>query len=80
MTDKTQDVDFIINIASAPESVKTKLLSLPNSPFVQHAQYFYYKSRDGSYVQIDITPEWQVSTQSLSLEIQPLSPTGESLK
>ncbi|GAB1312204.1 hypothetical protein MFIFM68171_02414 [Madurella fahalii] len=55
----TQDVDFIISIDSAPQSVKSKLLALPNSPFIQQAQYFLYKSSDGDQIQIDITPAWQ---------------------
>ncbi|KAJ9158524.1 hypothetical protein NKR19_g3245 [Coniochaeta hoffmannii] len=55
----TQDVDFIISIDSAPHSVKNKLLALPNSPFIQQAQYFLYEDREGNYVQIDITPAWQ---------------------
>jgi len=61
-----QDVDFIISIDSAPHSVKNKLLALPNSPFIQQAQYFLYEDREGNYVQIDITPAWQVRP-SLSL-------------
>ncbi|KAF2241341.1 hypothetical protein BU26DRAFT_440823 [Trematosphaeria pertusa] len=56
----TEDVDFIININSAPKGVKSKLLALPNSPFVEHAQVFFYKVPEGPAVQIDITPEWQV--------------------
>lgn len=55
-----QDVDFIINIDSAPHGIKQKLLCLPNSPFVQQAQFFYYK-QGTTLVQIDITPGWQVS-------------------
>ncbi|KAG7285771.1 hypothetical protein NEMBOFW57_008065 [Staphylotrichum longicolle] len=55
----TQDVDFIISIDSAPHSVKNKLLTLPNSPFIQQAQYFLYRDMDGNYIQIDITPAWQ---------------------
>ncbi|KAF2743418.1 hypothetical protein M011DRAFT_480770 [Sporormia fimetaria CBS 119925] len=54
----TKDVDFIINIDSAPESVKKQLLALPNSPFSQDAQKFNYNKR-GAKVQIDITPVWQ---------------------
>ncbi|KAK4144214.1 uncharacterized protein C8A04DRAFT_28116 [Dichotomopilus funicola] len=53
------DVDFIISIASAPHSVKNKLLSFPKSPFFQQAQFFFYKDRGGNYIQIDITPVWQ---------------------
>lgn len=51
-----QDVDFIITVDSAPQSVKNKLLALPNSPFVQQAQYYYYKDPQGNYIQIDTTP------------------------
>ncbi|EQB51598.1 hypothetical protein CGLO_08849 [Colletotrichum gloeosporioides Cg-14] len=54
----TEDVDFIINIDSAPQGVKQRLLSLPNSPFIQQAQFFYYK-HGSTYIQIDITPQWQ---------------------
>ncbi|KAK1729322.1 uncharacterized protein BDZ83DRAFT_50569 [Colletotrichum acutatum] len=54
----TEDVDFIINIDSAPHGIKQKLLSLPNSPFVQQAQFFYYK-QGTTLVQVDITPGWQ---------------------
>jgi hypothetical protein len=53
-------VDFIINVANAPQGVKQKLLGLPNSPFVQLAQMFFYTMSNGTRVQIDITPEWQV--------------------
>ncbi|KAI9652038.1 MAG: hypothetical protein M1829_001975 [Trizodia sp. TS-e1964] len=55
----TEDVDLIVNIESAPSSVKQKLLNLPSSPFMQQAQYFYYKNPYGSYIQVDITPGWQ---------------------
>lgn len=63
--DVFQDVDFIININSAPQGVKQKLLALPNSPFLEQAQFFFYRAKDGSYVQIDITAEWQVRTPSV---------------
>lgn len=55
-----QDVDFIINTDSAPEGVKKRLLNLPNSPFIQQAQFFFYKNHNGSYIQVDITPGRQV--------------------
>ncbi|KAF2230122.1 hypothetical protein EV356DRAFT_580299 [Viridothelium virens] len=55
----TNDVDFIVSIDSAPQGVKQKLLALPNSFFTQQAEFFLYKSPDGSNIQIDITPEWQ---------------------
>ncbi|KAL9123826.1 MAG: hypothetical protein Q9217_006783 [Psora testacea] len=55
----TEDVDFIVNIANAPQAVKQRLLALPNSPFIQQAQFFYHKTPGGSHIQIDITPEWQ---------------------
>ncbi|KAF2459309.1 hypothetical protein BDY21DRAFT_337915 [Lineolata rhizophorae] len=55
----TEDVDFIINMDSAPHGIKQKLLTLPNSPFVQLAQVFFYKIPGGPNVQLDITPEWQ---------------------
>lgn len=57
----TEDVDFMINVHSAPDGVKQKLLKLPESRFVQHAQFFYYKSPSGQHIQIDIVPSWQVS-------------------
>lgn len=56
-----QDVDLIINIDTAPASVKQKLLSLDNSPFFQLAQEFFYQIPGGPSVQIDIVPAWQVS-------------------
>lgn len=56
-----QDVDFIINCANAPDGVKQKLLRLPDSPFVQYAELFYYKNPRGQQIQIDITPHSQVS-------------------
>lgn len=34
-------------------------MALPNAPFVQHAQFFYYVTAEQNYVQIDITPSWQ---------------------
>lgn len=55
-----QDVDFIITVDGTPQSVKNKLLALPNSPFVEQAQYYYYKDPQGNYIQTDITPAWQV--------------------
>lgn len=55
-----QDVDFIINIDSAPASIKTKLLALPNSPFLEQAQFFFFKTPSGNHIQVDITPKWQV--------------------
>ncbi|KAG6032240.1 hypothetical protein E4U41_007280 [Claviceps citrina] len=51
----TEDVDFIVNIDSAPHGVKGKLLALENSPFIQRAQKFLYRSPDGDDIQIDIT-------------------------
>ncbi|KIX02795.1 uncharacterized protein Z518_08737 [Rhinocladiella mackenziei CBS 650.93] len=55
----TEDIDFIVNIGNAPQRVKQRLLALPNSPFVQQAQFFYYKTPSGPHIQIDITPQWQ---------------------
>ncbi|KAH9216695.1 hypothetical protein DL95DRAFT_496314 [Leptodontidium sp. 2 PMI_412] len=52
----TNDVDFIINLDSAPGGVKSKLLSLHNSPFVEHAQFFYYKSPNGQLIQSPYLP------------------------
>ncbi|KAL9098448.1 MAG: hypothetical protein Q9163_005892 [Psora crenata] len=49
----------IVNIHNAPQGVKQRLLALPNSPFIQQAQFFYYKTPGGSHIQVDITPEWQ---------------------
>jgi len=49
-----------------PQGVKQKLLiALPNSPFIQQAESFYYQTPSGFQIQIDITPEWQVSTPHL---------------
>jgi hypothetical protein len=56
-----QDVDFLITAAGAPQSVKAKLLALPNTPFEQRAQIFLYKTSSGKAIQIDMTPDWQVS-------------------
>lgn len=39
--------------------MKQELLAITNTPFVQRAQFFYYKTRDGSLIQIDICQEWQ---------------------
>jgi hypothetical protein len=55
-----QDVDFIVNIPGAPNTVKTKLLQLPNGVFAQYAQVFVYKHPGGKEIQIDFTPDWQV--------------------
>lgn len=55
-----QDVDFIVNIPGAPNTVKTKLLQLPNSLFAQYAQFFVYRHPEGKEIQIDFTPDWQV--------------------
>ncbi|WEW61748.1 hypothetical protein PRK78_007242 [Emydomyces testavorans] len=57
----TEDVDFIITVSGAPQSVKSKLLQLPNSPFAEFAQLFVYKHPCGKDIQIDFTPEWQQS-------------------
>ncbi|KAG9231711.1 hypothetical protein BJ875DRAFT_506491 [Amylocarpus encephaloides] len=54
----TEDVDFIINIDSAPASVKSGLLALPNSRFIERAQFFYYIAQSGN-IQIDMTPQGQ---------------------
>jgi hypothetical protein len=59
---RLSDVDIIITIESAPPSVKNTLLTLPDSPFVQQAQYFYYQNPEGNYIQVDITPVWQVGS------------------
>ncbi|RMZ78132.1 hypothetical protein DV738_g3992, partial [Chaetothyriales sp. CBS 135597] len=42
------DVDFMVNVSNAPRGVKEKLLALPDSPFIQQAQLFYYKTPSGS--------------------------------
>ncbi|KAF6807449.1 hypothetical protein CSOJ01_08178 [Colletotrichum sojae] len=55
----TEDVDLFNNIDSAPHGVKSKLLNLPNSPFVQQAQFFFLK-HGSTLIQIDLTPAWQV--------------------
>ncbi|KAG5951266.1 hypothetical protein E4U57_006999 [Claviceps arundinis] len=51
----TEDVDFIVNIESAPHGVKNRLLALENSPFVQIAQTFFYQGLNGRRVQVDVT-------------------------
>ncbi|KAG6092830.1 hypothetical protein E4U14_000525, partial [Claviceps sp. LM454 group G7] len=51
----TEDVDFIVNIDSAPHGVKNRLLALENSPFVQIAQTFFYQGLNGRRVQVDVT-------------------------
>ncbi|KAG5926250.1 hypothetical protein E4U42_003490 [Claviceps africana] len=53
----TKDVDFIVNIDSTPHGVKSKLLALENSPFVQLAQVFMYQAPNGRKIQIGITHE-----------------------
>ncbi|PLN83717.1 hypothetical protein BDW42DRAFT_192151 [Aspergillus taichungensis] len=58
----TEDVDFLITVQGAPHAVKEKLLALPETPFEQHAQLFFYVGLAGKAVQIDITPSWQVCT------------------
>lgn len=61
-----KDVDFLITVQGAPKAVKDKLLAMPSSPFQQRAQLFFYKSPHGKLIQIDITPDWQVSPQLVS--------------
>lgn len=56
-----QDVDFLITVQGAPQAVKDKLLAMPSSPFQQQAQIFVYRALNGKSIQIDITPDWQVS-------------------
>lgn len=56
-----QDVDFLITIQGAPKAVKDKLFAIHAGSFQQHAQLFYYKGQNGKLIQIDITPDWQVS-------------------
>jgi len=54
-----KDVDFCITATGAPSSVKTKLLALPNTPFIQRADLFLYD--DGKRcIQIDIVNTMQV--------------------
>jgi hypothetical protein len=55
-----QDVDFLISIQEAPQAVKSKLLELPKTPFIERAQLFMYKTLIGQNIQIDILPLWQV--------------------
>ncbi|PLB37792.1 uncharacterized protein BDW47DRAFT_106372 [Aspergillus candidus] len=55
----TEDVDFLITVQGAPNAVKEKLLALPDTPFKQHAQLFFYVGLGGKAVQVDITPSWQ---------------------
>lgn len=47
-------MDFIITVKNAPNYVKEKLLQLPNTPFVQMAKFFVYKTPTGTEIQIDI--------------------------
>lgn len=68
-----QDVDFLITVQGAPQAVKDKLLAMPSSPFQQQAQLFVYKSSNGKSIQIDITPDWQVS---LGPALIPRTPTN----
>ncbi|KAI8949883.1 hypothetical protein F4801DRAFT_579985 [Xylaria longipes] len=56
----TEDVDFIITL-DGPKSVKPKLLALKNSPFVERAQFFFYKSPSGALVQIDFVGQFQAA-------------------
>jgi hypothetical protein len=35
---------------------------MPSSQFQQQAQLFFYKGVGGKSIQIDITPDWQVSS------------------
>ena len=51
----------MIDLQNAPAGVKKRLLELPGSPFVERAQYFYYKTASGQLVQIDICGNMQVS-------------------
>ncbi|RDW81521.1 uncharacterized protein DSM5745_05078 [Aspergillus mulundensis] len=55
----TDDVDFLMTVENAPNSVKEKLLALPSSPFEEQAQFFMFKSPRGKRIQIDITPKMQ---------------------
>ncbi|KAI1284407.1 hypothetical protein F5Y07DRAFT_2734 [Xylaria sp. FL0933] len=54
----TEDVDFIVTL-DGPKSIKPALLNLQNSPFVERAQWFYYRTPSGKLVQIDFVAQWQ---------------------
>ncbi|KAI2467812.1 hypothetical protein F4781DRAFT_400742 [Annulohypoxylon bovei var. microspora] len=56
----TEDVDFIITL-DGPKSVKPVLLGLKDSPFVEHAQWFYYRAPNGKLIQIDFVAQWQAA-------------------
>ena len=47
-------MDFIITVKNSPNYVKEKLLQLPNTPLVQMAKVFVYKTPFGTEIQIDI--------------------------
>ncbi len=70
-TNTYKDIDFITTAKNAPDSVKQKLLNLPNSPFEDCAGIFFYQSPTGPAVQIDMTPEWQVCSDNVMLSPVP---------
>jgi hypothetical protein len=53
----TNDVDFIID---APKSVKTSLLKLPNTPFLDFPDGLRYTLPGGVLIRVDFIPAWQV--------------------
>lgn len=59
-----QDVDFIIGGLSSLEvnQLKSKLVAMPHSPFIQRAMFFYYRTPLSQEIQIDFVPEEIVST------------------
>ncbi|KAI1647086.1 uncharacterized protein F4817DRAFT_115910 [Daldinia loculata] len=56
----TEDVDFIITL-DGPKSIKPRLLALNNSPFVEYAQWFYYKTPNDRLIQIDFVGHFQAA-------------------
>ncbi|OJD24744.1 hypothetical protein ACJ73_03899 [Blastomyces percursus] len=67
----TEDVDFLTTVQGAPSAVENKLLVLPNTPFQQLAQIFYYRLPNGKSIQIDMTPDWLVGVAVPITSVQP---------
>ncbi|KAF2968901.1 hypothetical protein GQX73_g4678 [Xylaria multiplex] len=60
----TEDVDFIVTL-DGPKSIKPTLLSLKGGPFVEHSQWFYYRSPAGKLIQIDFAPYFPSAAQKI---------------
>ncbi|KAF7512465.1 hypothetical protein GJ744_001400 [Endocarpon pusillum] len=55
----TKDADFWINLKNAPKSVKERLVAIPNSPFIQQADFFrYIHPQSGKRIQVDFVADW----------------------